>query len=132
MGACMACWSAHIQIDILAKVNVTTALREARSRAGLTQSALARRAGTSQATISSYENGHKEPSVGTFSRLLAAMGARLTVATGRRPVRVPSEAELARAGRTLVDVIELAEALPTRHEPVLRFPDLRKLGAGAT
>lgn len=113
-------------------MNVATTLREARRRTGLTQSALADRAGTSQATISSYENGHKEPSVGTLSRLLAATGTRLTVATGRRPVRVPTERELARAGRALVDVIGLAEALPTRHEPDLRFPSLGKLGAGVS
>lgn len=112
-------------------MNVARTVRDARRRAGLTQAALARRTGTSQATISSYENGHKEPSVGTLRRLLAATGARLTVATGRRPVREPSEAELARAAQTLVDVLGLAEALPTRHDAELRFPDLRRLAAGA-
>src|SRR5919108_733121 len=72
----------------------------ARLRAGLTQHALAARAGTSQATISAYESGRKRPSLETLERVLAATGARLEVVTdGRRRVRTPSRRELARAGR---------------------------------
>ncbi|MBA2342385.1 MAG: helix-turn-helix transcriptional regulator, partial [Thermoleophilaceae bacterium] len=56
-----------------------TSLRQARRRAGLTQAELARRSRTSQATISAYENGHKQPSVSTLSRLLDATGSQLTV-----------------------------------------------------
>ena len=108
-------------------MDVATSLREARRRAGLTQSALARRAGTSQATISAYESGRKQPSVDTLSRLLAATGSRLTVEPGAPPMIEPSRADHARVGRTLVEVLELAEALPTRHEPVLRFPRLQAL-----
>jgi transcriptional regulator with XRE-family HTH domain len=106
-------------------VHVPSQLRDARRRAGLSQAALAARAGTSQATISAYESGRKTPSVATLSRLLQAMGSRLAVE--REPHRSvePSPAQLARAGRTLVEVIELAEALPTRHEATLRFPRLR-------
>lgn len=100
-------------------------LREARRRARLTQAGLATRVGTSQATISAYENGRKQPSVETLARLLAATGARLTVEHDRQPVLRPSAAQEARAGRTLLDVIALAEELPTRHEPELRFPRLR-------
>jgi len=99
-------------------------LRTARDRAGLTQAELASRVGTSQATISAYEGGHKQPSVATFNRLLAATGARLVVEAGRRPVMWPSRAQLAESARTLSDVLGLAEALPTRHEPQLRFPRL--------
>lgn len=108
-------------------MDAAIALREARKRAGLTQAALADRTSTSQATISAYENGRKEPSVDTLSRLLAAAGTRLTVETGRRPVIEPSGVQLARAGRSLVDVLALAEALPTRHDPELRFPRLASL-----
>ena len=99
-------------------------LREARMRAGLTQTQLAQRAGTSQATISAYEHGRKAPSVETFARLLAAAGSRLTVRAGSNAVVRPTVAQRARAGRTLIDVMLLAEALPTRHEPALRFPRL--------
>lgn len=101
------------------------ALRVARTRGRLTQAELARFAGTSQATISAYENGHKQPSVETLARLLAATGSRLSVEHDRQPVLRPSPAQEARAGRTLLDVIALAEELPTRHEPELRYPRLR-------
>jgi transcriptional regulator with XRE-family HTH domain len=97
-----------------------------RLRSGLTQADLAARAGTSQATISAYESGAKQPSLATFSRLLAAAGARLSVVERPAAVHEPSAAELARAGETLADVIELAEALPVSHSPRLRYPRLRR------
>jgi len=46
----------------------------------------------------------------------------------------PSEEELERCGRRLVDVMLLAEALPVRHTPDLRYPrlpDLRRRLRGA-
>ncbi len=89
-------------------------IREARRRAGLTQAELARRSGTSQATLSAYENGRKEPSVSTLTRILGAAGAQLTVEPG----------PFAANGRVLEQVIELAALLPTRHERTLRFPRL--------
>jgi transcriptional regulator with XRE-family HTH domain len=82
------------------------------------------RAGTSQATVSAYESGRKQPSVATLTRLLAAAGSRLTTEPAERPVVKVSEAELAFRGRTLLDVLALAEALPSRPEPTLRFPPL--------
>jgi transcriptional regulator with XRE-family HTH domain len=105
-------------------MDIAADLRTARERAGLTQALLARRTGTSQATISAYESGRKEPSVATLDRLLAATGSRLAVVPGARPVVEPTPAQHARVGRSLVDVLALAEALPTRHEPRLRFPPL--------
>ena len=98
-------------------------LRTTRAHAGLSQTELARRAGTSQATVSAYENGAKEPSVRTLDRLLGAMGARLTVAGGRRE---PTDHELERAGRRLAEVLALAEALPARFERSLRYPRIGK------
>lgn len=103
-------------------MDAASALQHARLSAGLSQRALADRAGTSQATISAYEGGSKQPTVATFSRLLAAAGSRLTVQPARRPVIEPSEAQLARTARTLTDVLALAEALPVRHDARLRFP----------
>jgi transcriptional regulator with XRE-family HTH domain len=107
-------------------------LRAARQEAGLTQAELARRAGTSPATISAYEHGRKVPSVETLSRLLAVAGARVTVVPASSPVVRPSNAQLARAGRALVDVMLLAEALPTRHDPDLRFPPLTHTSSRGT
>lgn len=105
-------------------MNAADALRAARLRAGLTQHALAARAGTSQATISAYEAGRKQPSLRTLERLLAATGARLEVVPDGLAAREPTPEQLARAGRALVDVLELAAALPVRHRPTLDFPRL--------
>lgn len=103
-------------------MDVPTILRDARRRAGLSQAALAERTGTSQATISAYESGRKQPSVDTLSRLLAAMDQRLTVELGR--AAAPSREQLRRRGRVLADVLTLAEALPARHRRALRYPRL--------
>jgi transcriptional regulator with XRE-family HTH domain len=112
-------------------VDAGATLYEARARAGLSQAELARRAGTSQATISAYESGSKQPTVATFSRLLAATGTRLTVDAGRhrKPVAEPAPGDLKRAGETLAQVIRLAEALPVEHAPRLRYPRLDRRAA---
>jgi len=107
-------------------MDVTRALREARRRAGLSQAALAERAGTSQATLSAYERGRKHPSVETFSRLLAAAGSGLAVEPRDWLLIEPSPEQHSRAARSLLDVLALAEALPTRHRPELRFPRLAR------
>ena len=49
-------------------------IRIARRRAGLTQKALADRAGTSQAAMSAYESGRRSPSVETLCRILRSAG----------------------------------------------------------
>jgi transcriptional regulator with XRE-family HTH domain len=105
-------------------MDVASTLREARLRSGLTQAELAAAGGTSQATISAYEQGRKEPSVRTLGRLLAATGAELTVVPAPSAVVRPSAARHARSAQQLADVIALAEALPVRHAPALRFPRL--------
>lgn len=56
-----------------------TLLREARTRAALTQSELARRAGVAQSVISAYESGRREPSLRTLQRLIAATGGTLVL-----------------------------------------------------
>jgi transcriptional regulator with XRE-family HTH domain len=101
-------------------VDVGATLRATRAQAGLTQAELAARAGTSQATLSAYENGSKEPSLATFERVLRAAGARLAVERAApRPV-APSR----HAGERLAQVLTLAEALPAKHDPQLRYPRL--------
>src|SRR5215210_7782279 len=52
-------------------------LRDARRRAGLTQRALARRAGTAQSVIARIENGTTSPAWVTLVRLLDAAGFAL-------------------------------------------------------
>ena len=105
-------------------MNAADTIRAARLRAGLTQHALAARAGTSQATISAYEAGRKQPSLRTLQRLLAVTGSRLEVVSEPAAPREPTREQLERAGRTLAQVLDLAEALPVRHRPTLDFPRL--------
>ena len=108
-------------------MDAAATIRSVRRQAGLSQGELAARAGTSQATVSAYENGAKEPSTTTFERLLAAAGWRLTVEPSPRHVVVGrTYADLDRAGRVLAEVLALAEALPVRHTPTLRYPPLRR------
>ena len=49
-------------------------LRDARQRAGLTQHALAQRAGVTQSVISAYESGRREPSYAMLTRLVKSAG----------------------------------------------------------
>lgn len=105
-------------------MDVGTTIRAARLRAGLTQAELAERSGTSQATLSAYEQGRKAPSIATLERVLAATGSRLGTTNGARPLTTPGRARLERLGATLVEVIDLAAELPTRHAERLRYPRL--------
>lgn len=54
-------------------------IKLARYGAGLSQRELARRAGTSQATLSAYETGRKSPSFETLVRVIRAAGQDLRV-----------------------------------------------------
>jgi uncharacterized protein len=55
----------------------STALHEARQRAGLSQTELARRAAVTQSVISAYESGARQPSLPVLERLVAATGLEL-------------------------------------------------------
>jgi predicted nucleotidyltransferase/DNA-binding transcriptional regulator YiaG len=54
-------------------------LRDARRRANLSQTDVARRAGVAQSVISAYESGRREPAFSTLMRLIAATGHRVEV-----------------------------------------------------
>jgi len=68
--------------------------------------------------VNAYVKGTREPGVETFSRLAAAGGLELRLDRRKPPV----DAE--RAGRLLVQVLELAEALPFRPRADLDYPHL--------
>ena len=55
-------------------------LREARQRAALSQTELARRARVTQSMISAYESGQRQPSLPTLMRLVEATGVTLRIA----------------------------------------------------
>ncbi|HEX5036190.1 MAG TPA: helix-turn-helix transcriptional regulator [bacterium] len=58
-----------------------------RSQTGVTQQALAARAGTSQPTIALYESGAKSPTIATLGRLASSLGLELVVAYAPRMTR---------------------------------------------
>jgi transcriptional regulator with XRE-family HTH domain len=90
-------------------------LRELRRRAGLTQAEVASRTGVVTSVLSAYERGRREPGADTFLRIAAAVGFEPTWVRRLDP---------AVQGRRLVEVLELAEALPFRPRPMPR-PHLR-------
>lgn len=64
-------------------------LREARRRARLSQTDVARRAGIAQSVISAYESGRREPAVQTLARLVEATGHELELNIAPAPGRLP-------------------------------------------
>jgi transcriptional regulator with XRE-family HTH domain len=86
----------------------------ARANAGLSQAALARKAGTSRPTLSAYERGHKSPTLDTTTRIVGAAGFDLALAprlefhsagTERgRPIQVPTALPRLPTARALITV----------------------------
>ncbi|MGH9022507.1 MAG: helix-turn-helix domain-containing protein [Acidimicrobiia bacterium] len=56
-----------------------TMLRQARQRARLSQTDLARRAGVAQSVISAYESDRREPGLRTLTKLIEATGHQLAL-----------------------------------------------------
>src|SRR5436309_13904806 len=61
-------------------------LLQARTRAGLTQRELARRAKTVQSVVARIEKGQTSPSIETLDRLLAAAGFEIRLELSLKPV----------------------------------------------
>lgn len=91
---------------------------EIRRRSGLSQAELARRAGLPRSVVNVYLRGHREPGADTLARVAAAGGFDLELVPRKPPVDVD------RASRILVQVLELAEALPFRPRAELNYPRL--------
>jgi uncharacterized protein len=87
-------------------------------RSGLSQAELARRAGMPRSVVNAYVRGSREPGADALARLATAGGLELTLSPRKPPVDVE------RASRILVQVLELAEALPFRPRPELTYPHL--------
>ncbi|MDZ4257472.1 MAG: helix-turn-helix transcriptional regulator [Gemmatimonadales bacterium] len=75
------------------KTDLPALLRTARLRAGLSQRALAARAGTTQSVVARIELGEVSPTWGTIERLLGAAGFGLDVVL----VEIPAVDSLMRA-----------------------------------
>ena len=90
-------------------------LLRARRASGLSQQALAHKAGVAQSVLSAYERGRRQPSVSAATRILEAAGFRLSL----KP-----RIDEARAGVVLRQVLGLADALPKRRRGELEYPRL--------
>ena len=100
-------------------------IRTVRRRRGLTQTALAHRAGTSQPVISAYEAGRRDPTYGTLRKLIAAAGEELLVSSQPVGSDLPPPLDLADHARRLLEVLSLADAIPVRPPAApLRAPRL--------
>jgi len=72
---------AYDEYDAEAEAQIRTAelVYEMRTKAGLTQSELARRVGTKQPYVSAIESGGQAPTVATLMKLAKATGNRIVV-----------------------------------------------------
>lgn len=89
-------------------------------RSGLSQAELSRRAGISRSVLNAYLHGTRAPGAEALGRLAAAAGFDLSLVERRPPV----DAE--RAGAILVQVLDLAEALPYRPRAEIESPPLAR------
>lgn len=71
-----------------------------------------------RSVVNAYVRGKREPGADALARLASAGGLELTLSPRKPPVDVE------RASRILVQVLELAEALPFRPRPELGYPRL--------
>ncbi|TVR27655.1 MAG: XRE family transcriptional regulator [Ilumatobacter sp.] len=101
-------------------MDASTMIRAARERSGLTLRSLAERAGTSHSTLAAYESGRTVPTVATLQRVLRAAGFDVDVTLSSRAGGSPADRHA--RGLELIEVLELAEMFPARHEPGNTFP----------
>lgn len=71
-----------------------------------------------RSVVNAYVKGTREPGAEALSRLAAAGGLELKLNRRKPPV------DADRAGRLLVQVLELAEALPFKPRATLGYPHL--------
>ena len=106
-------------MDTESRTRSTAALlARARAEAGLSLRELARRAGTSHATLSAYERGRKVPSVTTYIRILEACGNAVDVQLHPR-IR---ERDGIPRGEELESVLNLAAQFPAKAPRHLDLP----------
>jgi predicted nucleotidyltransferase/DNA-binding XRE family transcriptional regulator len=106
------------------EVTAGALLRQARSRAGLTQRELAQRAGVAQSVVAAYESGTREPSLGTLAALVEATGISLSIDLGPAVPAAPAPGAI---GRRLRRRRAAVLALAAKHG----ISDLRVFGSVA-
>lgn len=103
-----------------APTSTLSLIAEIQRRSGLSQAELARRAGIPRSVLNAYLRGGREPGADALLKIAAAAGMGLRLDHRRPPV------DPDRASRILVQVLELAEALPFRPRAEMQFPPLAK------
>ncbi len=98
-------------------------LAEIRRESGLSQAELARRSGIQQSVLSAYEHGRRQPSAAALARIAAAAGLELQISP------LADADALARSGEILIQVLDLADRLPSKPPGELRYPPLIQLAA---
>lgn len=104
----------------------TRLITEMLRRSGLTQADLARRAGLPRSVLNAYLRGKREPGTEALARIASAAGFDLALEPRKSPV------DPQRAGEILVQVLELAEALPYRPRAEIEPPPLFRSLEGRT
>jgi transcriptional regulator with XRE-family HTH domain len=99
-------------------ITPSSLVEEIREHSGLSQAELARRAGLPRSVLNVYLRGRREPGADALLRIAAAAGLDLRLTPRRSPV------DPEQASRRLVQVLELAEALPYRPRESLGYPRL--------
>ncbi len=90
---------------------------------GLTQAELARRSGLQPSVLSAYAHGRRQPSVAALARIAHAAGLDLAISP------LADADALERSGRILIDVLELADCMPSKPRGELTYPPLIRLAA---
>jgi predicted transcriptional regulator len=108
-------------------MDVGSAVRRARRRAGLTQRALAARSGVAQPTIARIEQGQEDPRISTVERLLGACGEAIE-AVPRRGIGIDrSEIRALMALTPAERIASLVDEAPTLE----RLSQARRVGRHA-
>lgn len=80
-----------------------------------------------RSVVNAYVKGKREPGIDALARLAAAGGFDLKLSPRKPPVNPE------RASKILIQVLELAEALPFRPRPELEYPRLSdRIAAGGS
>lgn len=99
----------RVAADLIAQIRQTS---------GLSQAELARRSGLQSSVLSAYEHGRRQPSVSALARIARAAGLELEISP------LTDADALERSGRVLLDVLELADRMPSRPRGDLTYPPL--------
>ncbi len=99
-------------------LSAASLIEDIQRRSGLSQAELARRAGIPRSVLNVYLRGRREPGTDTLLKLASAGGLDIRLGTREPPV------DPERASRILVQVLELAEALPFRPRAENDYPPL--------